>query len=358
MAWQGNPLGWKKKHGQSSAPEQSWQDGAGGLLLVVAAHETGLLVQLETAIAPCLTQTAHPRLSPSCRSQRSLLLTLLFLNAVGLRRTRDLRGYTDEALALLTGRHRAYGYWHTERFLTHLALRGGAEVLTNALGKWSAALWQSGAEQEVAGCFYVDGHRKPVYADKLIPRGLIGCSGKILGCRALVLLHDDQGHPRLAMTHRGDQHLTMGLPQILARSHEIEGEAAPMRVVVDREGMTAPFLSDLKALGHTVVTVLRTDQYEGLESFTEVGTFVPLEQDRQGQVVTRPWLQHALLSHCLTNQASSFLYVWPSFVICAVTFPVSSRKKKKKRTRTIASLPGGKQIGKRNRPLPRRLLPS
>ncbi len=135
MAWQGNPLGWKKKHGQSSAPEQSWQDGAGGLLLVVAAHETGLLVQLETAIAPCLTQTAHPRLSPSCRSQRSLLLTLLFLNAVGLRRTRDLRGYTDEALALLTGRHRAYGYWHPERFLTHLALRGGAEVLTNARGR-------------------------------------------------------------------------------------------------------------------------------------------------------------------------------------------------------------------------------
>src|SRR5436305_15024306 len=52
------------RHGQSSAPEQSWQDGAGGLLLVVAAHETGLLVQLETAIAPCLTQSAHPRLSP------------------------------------------------------------------------------------------------------------------------------------------------------------------------------------------------------------------------------------------------------------------------------------------------------
>ena len=137
MAWKGNPHGWEKNHGPSSAPEQSWQDGAGGLLLVAAAHETGLLAQLETAIAPCLTQTAHPRLSPSCRSQRSLLLMLLFLNAVGLRRTRDLRGYTGEALALLTGRRRAYSYWHTERFLTLLATGGGAEVLTNALGKWS-----------------------------------------------------------------------------------------------------------------------------------------------------------------------------------------------------------------------------
>ncbi len=42
--------------------------------------------------------------------------------------------------------------------------------------------------------------RLPVYADSLILRGLIGNSGKILGCRALVLLHDEQGHPWLATT--------------------------------------------------------------------------------------------------------------------------------------------------------------
>ena len=35
---------------------------------------------------------------------------------------------------------------------------------------------------------YVDGHRKPVYSDVLIPRGLIGRLGVILGCRALVLM--------------------------------------------------------------------------------------------------------------------------------------------------------------------------
>jgi hypothetical protein len=93
-------------------------------------------------MAPCLTQTSHPQLSPCLHSQRGLLLTLLFLNAVGLRRTRDLRGYTDEALGLLTGRRRAYSYWHTERFLTHLAHAGGAEGLTNALGKWTTTLWQ------------------------------------------------------------------------------------------------------------------------------------------------------------------------------------------------------------------------
>ena len=39
----------------------------------------------------------------------------IFLEAVGLRRTWDLRGYTGQALALLTGRHLAYGYRHIER---------------------------------------------------------------------------------------------------------------------------------------------------------------------------------------------------------------------------------------------------
>jgi hypothetical protein len=114
---------------------------------------------------------------------------------------------------------------------------------------WTAALWQEAREQDAACRIYIDGHRKPVYADKLIPRGLIGCSGKILGCRALVLLHDEQGHPRLATTHRGDQHLTMGLPPILARYQDREGQAPSARVIVDREGMAAPFLRDRKRAG-------------------------------------------------------------------------------------------------------------
>src|SRR6266516_3842068 len=290
QALKGTPLGWKKNQDPSSTSERDWQDGAGGLLLVAAVHETGLLAHLETAMAPCLTQSSHPQLSLSLRSQRSLLLTLLFLNAVGLRRTRDLRGSTDEALGLLTGRRRAYSYWHTERFLTHLANAGGAEGLTTTLGKWTAALWQEAREQEATCRIYIDGHRKPVYADKLIPRGLIGCSGKILGCRALVLLHDEQGHPRLATTHRGDQHLTVGLPQIVAR-----------------EGMAAPFLRDLKALGHTVVTILRTDQYEGLDSFTEVGVFVPLERDRQGHLVRE--VAPACFALPLPDQKGQFLPV-------------------------------------------------
>lgn len=118
-------------------------------------------------------------------------------------------------------------------------------------------------------------------------------------------MHDEQGHPRLATTSRGDQHLTIGLPQILTRYEQTAGKVLRARVIVDREGMAAPFLRDLKAPGHTVVTLLRTNQYDGLQSFTDVGAFVPLEWDRQRHVVCE--VAAACFALPLPDQAGQFL---------------------------------------------------
>jgi len=207
-------------------------------LLLAAAHTAGLVTTLTTAVSasrpPDGSRLTHLRLE----SLQSLLLTLLFLAAVGLRRTWDLRSYTGDALALLTGRPRAYGYRHVERFLSQLATTGGVEALTDALACWTTSLWKAtvpAAESPLT--VYIDGHRKPVYSEHLIPRGLIGCTGAIEGCRALVLLHDAQGHPLLVTTHRGDLHLTSGLPQIVDRYQQATSSQLIVRIIVDREGM-------------------------------------------------------------------------------------------------------------------------
>ena len=56
--------------------------------------------------------------------------------------------------------------------------------------------------------------RLPVYTDKLIPRGLIGCSGVLRGvvpwdsCSMNRVILDSPSHAR------EDQHLTIGLPQV------------------------------------------------------------------------------------------------------------------------------------------------
>lgn len=132
---------------------------------MAAAHETGLLASLETAVVASPDAAALRRTFPAALSRRRLLLTLLFLNAVGLHRTRALRSYTGEALGLLTGRPRAYSYWHTERFLAQVARAGAAETLTDALGAWTTHLWAAPptSAPQPSACLYIDSHRKPVH---------------------------------------------------------------------------------------------------------------------------------------------------------------------------------------------------
>jgi hypothetical protein len=65
---------------------------------LAAAHETGLMETLEAAL-PLTSATCPARLAHSTHASRErLLLTLLFLNAVGLRRPWELRGCANRLL--------------------------------------------------------------------------------------------------------------------------------------------------------------------------------------------------------------------------------------------------------------------
>jgi hypothetical protein len=260
------------------------------LLLLAAAQQTGLLDALVAAIMEVADPTI-PGLSPLNRAVvMHLLLTLLFLPVAGLARPWDLRSYTGTMLALVVGRQRAYSQRYTERFLARLAHAGGAERLTEVVAKWTWELWQTeqpcSDQSDAPAVFYVDGHRKAVYSEVLVPRGPVGkLGGKILGCRELVVLHDAHGHPLLATTHRGDLHLTRGLLQMLHCYEQATGQAHVQRVVVDREGMAADLLAQLQQEGRQVVTLLRSDQYEGESSFEQVGEWQPWRYNRHGQLI-------------------------------------------------------------------------
>lgn len=173
-------------------------------MLLAAAQQTGLLDSLEKALpsqtAPDTSRLAHQRPTTS----RQLVQTLLFMPVAAQFRTWSLRTYTGAMLAILSGRPRAYCYRHPERFLSETAQAGGDATLTDALASWTYQLWPSQfqskeeASQGSPATFYVDGHHKAVYSTKLIPRGLVGKLGKVLGCRGLTFLHDAKGHPLLA----------------------------------------------------------------------------------------------------------------------------------------------------------------
>jgi hypothetical protein len=203
----------------------------------------------------------------------------------------------------------------------------------------------------------VDGHRKPVYSEVLIPRGLIGRLGVILGCRALLLLHDEQGHPLFVTTSRGDQHLTTGVPAFLTRYEQHADHSQVARMIVDREGMATEFLASLRAEGRSVVTILQTNQYRDLSSFSNVGTFVPLSRDAHGQIIREVAPARIVLSREDHPDAPLCATRWRSFVTCAGSFRLSLIQRRQRfhsvgtETCPLMNGPGGVEDG---RPLPLR----
>ncbi len=286
MAWSGAGAGGKKLN----EVQPVWQEGIGSFLLLSAAQQTGLLDALVTAVMGLADPTIPGLGPPNPAVVERLVRTLLFLPVAGLARIWDLRSYTGTMLARLSGRPRAYSQRYTERFLARMAHAGAAACLTEVMARWTWSLWQTeqpeARQPSALGVYYVDGHRKAVYSDVLVPRGPVGrLDGKILGCRELVVLHDAQGHPLLAMTYRGDQHLTIGLPLLLRCYEHATGAVFVQRVVVDREGMAAEFLAQLHQEGRQVITLLRSDQYEAEGSFEQVGQWQPWRCNRGGQVI-------------------------------------------------------------------------
>jgi hypothetical protein len=157
---------------------------------------------------------------------------------------------------------------------TMLCVAGCTETCKSRFGEGQL---ETCLKRQRAGCL--------LYTETLIPRGLIGRLGKVAGSRALVLLHDEQGHPLLVTTHRGDLHLTHGIPQILTCYEQVAETIQMKHLVVDREAMAAGFLAQLNTEGRTLTTILKTNQYSGLDDFLNVGPFVPLTLDHQGAIV-------------------------------------------------------------------------
>lgn len=153
------PVPREKKQKTGLVIASGYHEQTGGLLLLAAATETGLLTQLEQALPPPGVPSVPACLPLAGRTaiRRHLLLTLLFLGAVGLQRTWDLRSYTADGLALLTGRTRAYGYRYTKAFLSQIARADGAERFTAALACWTTHLWHPMGETGEAAplCAYL-----------------------------------------------------------------------------------------------------------------------------------------------------------------------------------------------------------
>jgi hypothetical protein len=225
----------------------------------------------------------------SCQAARERhVLTLMMMPTLDLFKPHDLNTYTGTALGLLTERHRPYSADEMEHFILSGVRVGWTEPITADVASWATQLW-AGDEVEASEApayLYWDWHVKAVYSDYHVPRTKHGTSDRIVGARKQLMLHDAAGHLLFMRTYRGDTHLVDGM---VDGTVYYEGMAKGQRLthqIFDREGLSVTHFKDLQDDGNRqFITCLRSNQYEGVNSFELTGSFQSFRYDQHGRVV-------------------------------------------------------------------------
>jgi hypothetical protein len=222
-------------------------------------------------------------------SRERHLLTLLMMPGLDLFKPHDLNTYTGTALGLLTERHRPYSADEMEHFVLGCVRVGWTEPLTAAVAGWATQLWATsdGGDSGAPTYLYWDWHVKAVYSDYRVPRTKHGTSDRIIGARKQLMLHDAAGHLLFMRTYRGDTHLIDGMVDGTAYYEGLAESQHLTHQIFDREGLSIAHFKGL--LGgeerRQFITCLKSNQYEGVDSFELSSSFVPFRHGKHGQVV-------------------------------------------------------------------------
>ena len=246
-----------------------------------------LINSLERTIAQC--NVGFLLRGMSCQAARERhLLTLLTMPTLDLFKPHDLNTYTGTALGLLTERHRPYSADEMEHFILSGVRVGWTEPITADVASWATQLWATDelGASDAPVYLYWDWHVKVVYSDYHVPRTKHGTSDRIVGARKQLMLHDAAGHLLFMRTYRGDTHLVDGM---VDGTVYYEGLAEGQRLthqIFDREGLSVAHFKDLlDDEDRQFITCLRSNQYEGVDSFELSGSFQPFRYDQHGRVV-------------------------------------------------------------------------
>jgi hypothetical protein len=243
---------------------------------------------LERAIEQCSTGSCLRGMSsPDARERH--LLTLLTMPGLGLFKPHDLNPYTGTALGLLTERHRPYSADEMEHFVLSCVQIGWTEPLTTDVAGWATQLWATSdpSDSDTPTYLYWDWHVKAIYSDYHVPRTKHGTRDRVVGARKQLMLHDAAGHLLFMRTYRGDAHLIDGMVDGTAYYEGLAESRRLTHQIFDREGLSVAHFKDL--LGgeerRQFITCLKSNQYEGVDSFELSSSFAPFRHDRHGQVV-------------------------------------------------------------------------
>lgn len=213
------------------------------------------------------------------------LRSLLLMPVLGLNKPHELGKYSGTALGLMSRRNRPYSADEMEHFILSCIRLGWSEALTADVARWATQLWADDPMNQVS-YLYWDWHVKTVYSDYHLPRTKHGLSKQIVCARKQLMLHDRRGHLLLMKTYRGDTHLIEGMVTGTAYYEGLMESRRLTHQIFDREGLAVGHFKALQQEPQRhFITCLRSNQYNGLESFEAPTPFEPFRYDRQGKVI-------------------------------------------------------------------------
>ncbi len=214
------------------------------------------------------------------------LLTLLAMWGMDLFKFNKLNTYSGTTLSIMTERKRPYSGDEMDHFLLSCVRTGWSESLTADAARWATQLWAE--TRDDPAYLYWDWHVKAVYSDYHVPRTKHGTSKRIVGARKQLMLHDKNGHLLLLRTHRGDTHLIDGMMDGRAYYEGLDASHRLTHEIFDREGLSVAYLKELigdEGGERSFTTCLRSNQYQGLDSFDSISSFQPFRYDKHGNTV-------------------------------------------------------------------------
>jgi hypothetical protein len=241
---------------------------------------------LGRAVEQCDEVTSLRGMSSQVTRERHLL-TLLMMPTLGLFKPCELNDYSGTVLHLLTRRERPYSADEMDHFILSCIRAGWTEPLTGDVAKWATQLWATDAPQatDAPAYLYWDWHVKIVYSKYHLPRTKHGTSDRIVGARKQLMLHDAASHLLFMRTYRGDTCLIDGMVNGTAYYEGLAENLLLTHQVFDREGLSVAHFKDLLAEDRQFITCLRSNQYDGLDSFEMHGSYQPFRYDEHGELI-------------------------------------------------------------------------
>ena len=213
------------------------------------------------------------------------LRSLILMPVLGLNKPHELEKYSGTVLGLMTRRHRPYSADEMDHFILSCVRLDWVEPATADVACWGTQLWADDPANK-SPYRYWDWHVKTVYSDYHLPRTKHGTSNRIVYARKQLMLHDQAGHLLMMKTHRADTNLIEGMVTGTTYYEGLMESRQLTHQIFDREGLSVAHFKEMQQEPQRhFITYLRSNQYEGVESFEEPTSFEPFRYDRKGNVV-------------------------------------------------------------------------